>query len=152
VAKTNIRMVSIVVYNEGPLAHRRNLGATAGFRTDTDISGNLALRERQLQPWTSNANTDTDTDVDLSLEGSGSGAGEAWDQFKANERLFGLKTDYSEDYYTTTINRSNPAYREIEAKAQRVAREIEGSASKDAHVREERGTVDENGEIDEESK
>jgi len=150
VAKTNIRMVSTLVYHEGPLAHRRNLGATAGFRTDTDISGNLALRERQLQPWASNASTDTD--VDLSLEGSGSGAGETWDQFKANERLFGLKTDYSEDYYTTTINRSNPAYREIEAKAQRVAREIEGSASKDAHVREERGMVDENGEIDEESK
>lgn len=136
------------MYHEGQLAYRRHLGSTAGFRTDTDISGSLALRERQLQPWTSTANTD----VDLSLEGLRSDAGEAWDQFKANERLFGLKTDYNEDYYTTTINRSSPAFREVEAKAQRIAREIEGSGSSNAHVREERGMTEEHGELDEESK
>lgn len=108
----------------------------------------MALRERQLQPWTSTA----DTDVDLSLEGSASGAGKAWDQFEANEKLFGLKSDYNEDYYTTTINRSSPAYRDTEAKAQRIAREIEGSASNNAHVREERNMIDENGDLDEESR
>ena len=101
-----------------------------------------------MQPWTST----TDTNVDLSLEGSASGGGETWDQFAANSQLFGLKTDYNEDYYTTTINRSSPAYREIEAKAQRIAREIEHSASRDAHDREERGFVDEGGDLDEESK
>ena len=122
-------------------------GSTAVFRTDTDISGSAGPRERELQRWTSSM----ETDVDLSLEQSVSGSGEAWDQFKANERLFGLKTDYDEEIYTTAIDRSNPLYREREARAQQLAREIEGSAAKDAHTREERGIVDD-GDLDEEAK
>lgn len=122
------------------------VGSIAGFRTDADISGNLAIRERQLQRWSPSA----DTDVDLSLEAAGT-SGE-WDQFKANEQLFGLKTDYDENYYTTTIDRSNPSYREREARAQRIAREIEGSSTNNAHIREERGMIDEDGELDEEDK
>ncbi|KAK4695651.1 hypothetical protein P7C71_g2136, partial [Lecanoromycetidae sp. Uapishka_2] len=127
---------------------RHQNGSTAAFRTDADISGNFAPRERQLQPWIPAA----DTDADLSLEGPASAVGKPWDQFEANEQLFGLKSDYNEDYYTTTINRASPAYRETEAKAQRIAREIEASASSDAHVREERGVADENNDLDEESK
>ena len=121
-------------------------GSAAGFRTDADISGNLAIRERQLQRWAPSA----ETDVDLSLEASGS-SGE-WDQFKANEKLFGLKSDYDENIYTTTIDRSNPSFREREARAQRLAQEIEGSSTGSAHVREERGQIDEDGELDEEDK
>lgn len=136
------------MYDEDRLAYHCGIGSSAGFRTDADISGNLALRERQLQPWTSTV----DTDVDLSLESSNSASAKPWDQFAANEQLFGLKSDYNEEYYTTAIDRSNPAYRETEAKASRIAREIEGSASNNAHVREERGVVDKNGDLDEESK
>lgn len=121
-------------------------GSTTGFRTDTDISGNLAFRERQLQRWTSTA----DTDVDLSLEGSGSGG--AWDQFKANEQLFGLKSDYDENIYTTRIDRSNPSYREREAAAIRLAQDIEGTSTSNVHMREERGMIDEDGGLDEEEK
>ncbi|KAK3170968.1 hypothetical protein OEA41_003052 [Lepraria neglecta] len=119
-----------------------------GFRTDTDVSGGQAPRERELQPWTASV----ETDVDLSLEQPGSGSGEAWDQFKANERLFGLKTDYNEEIYTTTIDRSNPSYREREARAQRLVREIEGSATSDTHTLEERGITDAAGGLDEEAK
>ena len=122
------------------------VGSSTGFRTDTDISGNLALRERQLQRWTSNA----ENDVDLSLEGSESGG--AWDQFKANEQLFGLKSDYDENIYTTRIDRSNPSYREREAAAIRVAQDIEGTSTSNTHVREERGMTDEDGGLDEEDK
>ena len=87
--------------------------------------------------------------MDISLEDSTT-SGE-WDQFKANEKLFGLKTDYDENYYTTTIDRSNPSYREREARAQRIAREIESSSTNSAHAREERGQNDD-GELDEEDK
>ena len=121
-------------------------GSSAGFRTDTDISGNQGQRERQLQRWTSNA----EPDVDLSLEGSESGG--AWDQFKANEQLFGLKSDYDENIYTTKIDRSNPSYREREAAAIRLAQDIEGSSTSNTHVREERGMVDDDGGLDEEDK
>ena len=122
------------------------LGSTSGFRTDAEISGNLGVRERQLQRW----NPSTDTDVDLSLESSASGG--EWDQFKANEQLFGLKSDYDENIYTTTIDRTNPSYREREARAQRIAHEIEGSSTNSAHVREERGIIDEDAGLDEEDK
>lgn len=117
-----------------------------GIRTDTEISGNLAFRERQLQPWTSNA----ETDVDLSLEASESGR--KWDQFKANEQLFGVKSDYDENIYTTRIDRSNPSYREREAAAIRLAQDIEGTPTTNAHVREERGMTEEDGGLDEEDK
>ena len=99
-----------------------------------------------MQPWTSTA----DTDVDLSLEGAGSGG--AWDQFKANEQLFGLKSDYDENIYTTRIDRSNPSYREREAAAIRLAHDIEGTSTSNAHIREERGMIDEDGSLDEEEK
>ena len=121
-------------------------GSSVGFRTDTDISGNLAFRERQLQRWTSTA----DTDVDLSLDGSGLGG--TWDQFKANEQLFGLKSDYDENIYTTRIDRSNPSYREREAAAIRLAQDIEGTSTSNAHIREERVMNDEDGGLDEEEK
>ena len=86
----------------------------------------------------------------MSLEAAGS-RGE-WDQFKANEALFGLKSDYNENIYTTTIDRSKPSYREREARAHRLAQEIEGSSIGNSHVREERGLVEEDGEPDEEDK
>jgi len=122
------------------------VGSATGFRTDTHISGNVARGGRDLQRWTSSANTD----VDISLEDSKSGG--VWDQFQANEKLFGLKSDYDENIYTTRIDRSNPQYRQREAEAHRIAREIEGSSSTNAHQREERGIIDEDGELDEEEK
>jgi hypothetical protein len=61
-----------------------------------------------------------------------------WDQFAANEKSFGVKSDYDEAIYTTAINRNNPDYRRRQAEADRIAREIEGSAPANAHVAEER--------------
>ncbi|KAL8694729.1 MAG: hypothetical protein Q9218_000655 [Villophora microphyllina] len=71
----------------------------------------------------------------MSLEGPGG----AWDQFQANEQQFGLKSDYDENIYTTSIDKSHPDYRRREAEAIRLAQEIEGGLADNAHVREERG-------------
>jgi LsmAD domain len=109
------------------------LGAQTGFRTDTDISGSLAMRERNLQRWEPTA---TDPSIDMSLEDSGTGG---WDQFEANARLFGATTNYDENIYTTRINRNDPLYKRKEAEAARIAREIEGTATDNPHMREERG-------------
>lgn len=79
---------------------------------------------------------DASDGLDTSLEGSAGGG--HWDQFAANERLFGLKTDYDENIYTTAINKSHPQYRERIAAAERKAREIERSTPTTAHVAEER--------------
>ena len=54
---------------------------------------------------------------------------ETWDQFQANEQKFGLKSDYNENIYTTTIDKSNPLYRQREAEAERIAQEIEGTSA-----------------------
>jgi PAB1-binding protein PBP1 len=102
------------------------------FRTDTDISSNTVVRERTLQKWEPAA----DTNANLSLESSTQSAG--WDQFATNERLFGVRSDYDENIYTTTIDRSHPQYAERAALAEKKAREIEGSSALNAHVREER--------------
>ena len=104
-------------------------GTTQGFRIDSDISGGLALRERDLQRW----EPPSSHDVDMSQESIGE-----WDQFAANER-FGGKSDYHEDIYTTTIDRSGPLYRMRELEAERKVREIEGASTINAHIREERG-------------
>ncbi|OAA54890.1 PAB1 binding protein [Cordyceps fumosorosea ARSEF 2679] len=111
---------------------RGHNGNRPGFRTDTAISNRAAAGERVLQPWV----PESTDGLDASLEGpTGSGA---WDQFAANERLFGLKTDYDENIYTTAINKSHPQYRERIAAADRKAREIERSVPTTAHVAEER--------------
>ncbi|KAL9586026.1 MAG: hypothetical protein Q9212_001171 [Teloschistes hypoglaucus] len=119
-------------------------GVGAGFRTDTDISGNLIARERNLQRWEPSA----DAGVEMSLEGSGG----AWDQFQANEQQFGLKSDYNENIYTTSIDKSHPDYRRREAEAIRLAQEIEGGQAENAHVREERGINHPEDNTDEEEK
>ncbi|KAL9601326.1 MAG: hypothetical protein Q9219_002621 [cf. Caloplaca sp. 3 TL-2023] len=119
-------------------------GTTAGFRTDADISGNLVQRERNLQRWEPSAEAETD----LSLEGTGG----AWDQFQANEQRFGLKSDYDENIYTTSIDKTHPDYRRREAEALRIAQEIEGGQADNVHVMEERGINHSEDVVDEEEK
>ena len=65
------------------------------------------------------------------------GIGE-WDQFAEHEKRFGGVTDYCEDIYTTSLNKSHPNYKSRVAAAERLAREIERSAPTTAHVAEER--------------
>lgn len=119
-------------------------GAVTGFRTDSDISGNLRSRERNLQRWEPSA----DAAIDMPLEETGG----TWDQFQANEQRFGLKSDYDENIYTTSIDKSHPDYRRREAEALRIAQEIEGGQSDNAHMREERGISRPEDATDEEEK
>ncbi|KAL2149700.1 hypothetical protein VTH82DRAFT_8352 [Thermothelomyces myriococcoides] len=114
--------------NEGRIPN----GNRSGFRTDSAISNSRLGTERALKAWV----PDAAYEVDGSLEKSG-GTG-TWDQFAENERLFGLKTDYDENIYTTAIDRNHPQYKERLAAADKKAREIEQSTPTTAHVAEER--------------
>ncbi|KAG6042234.1 hypothetical protein E4U41_002577 [Claviceps citrina] len=111
---------------------RSQNGNRSIFRTDTAISNSRFGNERTLQPWV----PDASGGVDASLEASSSSG--PWDQFAANEKLFGLKTDYDENMYTTAINKTHPQFRERMAAAEKKAKEIERSAAVTAHVAEER--------------
>ncbi|KAI1766507.1 hypothetical protein GGR53DRAFT_208621 [Hypoxylon sp. FL1150] len=108
-------------------------GAQNNFRTDSSISAARPNRERVLQPWVGPSDSDS---LDLSLETSTSGG--AWDQFAANERQFGIKSTYDENFYTTQIDTTHPQYKERIAAADKKVREIERSAASTAHIAEER--------------
>lgn len=124
-------------------------GNRAGFQTDSGISGERFGGQRELKRWVA----DGPGDVDGSLEKATDN--KPWDQFAANEEKFGLKTDYDENIYTTSIDRNHPSYKARMAKADQMAREIERSNPVSSHVAEERvmdysGPAD--GGLDEEEK
>lgn len=75
-----------------------------------------------------------------------------WDQFEANATLFGVKSTFDEELYTTKLERG-PQMRDLEREALRIAREIEGEETHDIHLAEERGIhLHENFDIDEETR
>ena len=47
-----------------------------------------------------------------------------WDQFEANEKLFGVRAEFDEDQYTTKLDKNSEAYKRREKEAERKAREI----------------------------
>jgi len=59
----------------------------------------------------------------------------SWDQFETNAALFGVKSTFNEEIYTTKLERG-PHMRELEKHALRIAREIEGEDTKDIHLAE----------------
>lgn len=102
------------------------------FQTDTDISANARGGERELKPWSPD-----DDAPNGAANGRGSPAGNRdtitfggpmstipWDQFEVNERLFGAKTDYDEEIYTTKLDRSGAGFKKRERDADRIASEI----------------------------
>lgn len=58
-----------------------------------------------------------------------------WDQFETNEALFGVKSTFNEELYTTKLERG-PQTRELEREALRIAKEIEGEDTQDLHLAE----------------
>jgi PAB1-binding protein PBP1 len=103
-----------------------------GFATDTDISGTTtAPQERELKPW---VNDDLPKSGSGPRQSNGAGVkdketfgGEAnipWDQFETNSRLFGTKTSYQEEIYTTKLNKTGPDFEKRKKEADRLASEI----------------------------
>ena len=116
-----------------PLPLRRVLpfiNISLAFRTDADISHKKgAGRERDLQAWIPGSDTVPPPDGlvgDDDTFGPGANGNTSWDQFTANETLFGVKASFDEDLYTTKLDRSAPDFKERERKAQRIANEIIG--------------------------
>ena len=58
-----------------------------------------------------------------------------WDQFEVNKTLFGVKSTFDEELYTTKLDRG-PQTRELEREALKIAREIEGEQTLDLHLAE----------------
>jgi len=111
---------------------RRDAPSAGSFSTDTDISGGAnATGERRLQA------------VDASwvtgeVDGNMAGRAGKWDQFEANERLYGVKNTFDENLYTTRLDKGKFTETQMR-EAERLAREIEGKKSSNVHMAEERG-------------
>jgi PAB1-binding protein PBP1 len=102
------------------------------FKTDTDISQKAPRRERELQAWqadmspsavASSGPTHGQHSDDITFGTGFSGHG-GWNQFTVNEKLFGVKTGFDEELYTTKLDRSGADFAEREKKAQALANEI----------------------------
>lgn len=92
---------------------------------------------RDLERWVPDDGMDSSA---FMLDGDSAG----WDQFKANEVAFGVSTTFDESHYTSRLDKSNCAI--SEAEAARLAADIEGTKSYNAHLAEERGhRVDDSG-------
>ncbi|XVE51889.1 hypothetical protein DITRI_Ditri02bG0077200 [Diplodiscus trichospermus] len=103
--------------------------------------------ERELEPWV----PDEDDPICPELENIFDGPwNRNWDQFETNQKLFGVKSTFKEELYTTKLEKG-PQMRELEKEAMRIAREIEGEETQDLHLAEERGfDLHDNFDIDEE--
>ncbi|XP_021736746.1 polyadenylate-binding protein-interacting protein 3-like isoform X2 [Chenopodium quinoa] len=104
---------------------------------------------RELEPWMPDKDDPLCPELDNVFDSSWTGS---WDQFKVNEKLFGVKSTFNEELYTTKLEKG-PRTRELEEEARRIAREIEGEETHDLHLAEERGVNPYDGfDIDEETK
>jgi PAB1-binding protein PBP1 len=129
-----------------------DLQATTGPPSTTNQQSTGALSENELMNGLEDSLFPKGTELNPSSN-SRRTFDKPWDQFEANEKLFGTRTDFDEEIYTTKLDRSGKDFKERERKAEALAREIMASSSANPHVQEERGgpMVDDSG-MDEEDK
>ncbi|KAL3528598.1 hypothetical protein ACH5RR_007920 [Cinchona calisaya] len=115
---------------------------------DSSISQSRRVEmERELERWVPADDDPVCPELENIFDGHWD---RSWDQFQANETLFGVKSTFDEEIYTTKLEKG-PQMKELEREALRVAREIEGEDTHDLHLAEERGLqLHENFDVDEE--
>ncbi|KAK6914710.1 Ataxin-2, C-terminal [Dillenia turbinata] len=104
--------------------------------------------ERELERWVPEEDDPQWPELDNIFDGHWN---RSWDQFETNEALFGVKSTFNEELYTTKLERG-AHMRELEEEASRIAREIQGEETQDLHVAEERGVNLNDFDIDEETR
>lgn len=103
---------------------------------DTHISKSRHLDvERELKPWVPDEDVPQCPELENTFNSPWTGS---WDQFKVNEALFGVRSTFDEELYTTKLDKG-PQTRELEAEAMRIAREIEGEGAHDLYIAGEGG-------------
>ncbi|EPR79209.1 LsmAD domain protein [Spraguea lophii 42_110] len=75
-----------------------------------------------------------DGDIEI-LEGSARN----WNQFEANEKLFGVKPHFDESLYTEVLDKNAEYYKKNLDEALKIEKEILSSKTRDSHRLEERG-------------
>jgi hypothetical protein len=132
-----------------------NAWTAAGNSNGNGNYRNQALGAGGLQPTNSratalagNSKGDSATNNQQGVGGSAtapvatggkiSGSIGQWDQFKANKELFNVNASFDENLYTTQLDTSQIDKKKIK-EAERIAKEIENTMTKNIHMAEERG-------------
>ncbi|XP_078172139.1 CTC-interacting domain 4 isoform X2 [Carex rostrata] len=103
---------------------------------DSVISQSRHVEERELERWAPDG--DESDCLELETMYGGRKWSRNWDQFETNEVLFGVKSTFNEEIYTTKLVKG-PHMKDLEMRASKLAREIEGEDTDDLHLAEERG-------------
>ncbi|KAF6152358.1 hypothetical protein GIB67_006012 [Kingdonia uniflora] len=102
---------------------------------DSFISKSHYSEGRELKPWTPDEDDPQCPESENIFEDTWN---RKWDQFEINETLFGVKSTFNEELYTTKLVKG-PQTRALEREATRIAKEMEGEETQDIHLAEERG-------------
>ncbi|KAI5144080.1 hypothetical protein NEPAR04_2057 [Nematocida parisii] len=109
------------------------------FQVDDEISKKKEGQEgrvKEFQPFYSSK----DTPVNESIHKAGHGK-RVWNQFEANEKLFGMKATFDESMYTTVLDKNSKEYKKYAHEAECIARKIDKPSSSNPHIEEERGRI-----------
>ncbi|KIK63067.1 hypothetical protein GYMLUDRAFT_72298 [Collybiopsis luxurians FD-317 M1] len=152
-----IASANIDTWSSGPADAKFTNGDT--FRTDADIGQKrTGGGEKELQAWQAPSDVPLPTESSQFARGDdvtfgpGSNGNTSWDQFAANEKLFGVKATYDEDVYTTKLDRNHPEFKERAREAQKIADEILGATASNPHIAEERNQANDDSGVNEEDK
>ncbi|KAL2534177.1 Polyadenylate-binding protein-interacting protein 4 [Abeliophyllum distichum] len=117
--------------------------------TDACISQSRHVEvERELEPWVPDEDDTGCPELENIFDNPWN---RDWDQFEANETLFGVMTTFNEELYTTKLEKG--PQKGLEREAMRIAREIQSQETRDLHLAEERGLqLNEQFELDEETR
>lgn len=108
------------------------------FKTDSEISGSTNQGEdRALERWDDGMDDPKVRDMLMGLEDD---KDIEFDQFKVNERKFGVKSTYHEslDQYTTKLDKNSDWYKERVHSATIKANQIKNAPTNNPHLKEER--------------
>nr|CCA25044.1 conserved hypothetical protein [Albugo laibachii Nc14] len=127
---------------------------TAELITDGEITGDAKEKQlfgRELQAASSWLDPTLDTGELEDTINRRNSHNATWNQFEANEKLFGVVSSFDENIYTTKLDRDRIPSEQLSA-AERIAREIERQSSSNSHLQEERGRMSKSMEDDEEAR
>lgn len=86
----------------------------------------MGQKERVLEKWIDDVSANEKNAASImDFEFKSQQPTHSWDQFAANEKLFGVKTEFDEEMYTTKLNRNTSDFKYREKEAKRLAHEIE---------------------------
>ncbi|KFG26631.1 uncharacterized protein NESG_00782 [Nematocida ausubeli] len=111
------------------------------FQIDSEVGKKRFGKAKELQSFYASGEAPQKEAISKSHNGK-----EVWNQFEANEKLFGMKATFDESVYTTVLDKNSKEYKKYAYEAECIARRIDNPTSSNLHMEEERGRISNAGE------